>query len=218
MRYNPPPNWPQPPAGWSPPHGWQPDQSWGPPPHGWRLWVDDTKAKKHTGRNVALSVLAVLVILIVIGVAAGGSKKTDNPATGTMPAAVTTTVAAAPVTTAAATTTAAAARPTTKSAPAIIGGNDEAKKDVTITTCAKDDAGFVDAKVLITNHSSKASNYLVTVAFESPDGTTQLGTGIAAVNDLQPGQKAPEDANSLQSATGKFTCRVSAVTRYASAG
>jgi hypothetical protein len=41
MRFNPPPNWPTPPAGWSPPAGWTPDPSWPPPPPGWRLWVED---------------------------------------------------------------------------------------------------------------------------------------------------------------------------------
>lgn len=38
-RFNPPPNWPAPPAGWTPPYGWQPDPSWPPPPAGWELWV-----------------------------------------------------------------------------------------------------------------------------------------------------------------------------------
>jgi hypothetical protein len=41
MRFNPPPNWPQPPAGWTPPPGWEPDPSWPQPPFGWPLWVDE---------------------------------------------------------------------------------------------------------------------------------------------------------------------------------
>ncbi|MFB0833747.1 hypothetical protein ACX8Z9_08180 [Arthrobacter halodurans] len=41
-RFNPPPNWPAPPAGWTPPAGWQPDPSWGPAPEGWPLWVEDS--------------------------------------------------------------------------------------------------------------------------------------------------------------------------------
>ncbi len=41
LRFNPPPNWPDPPAGWIPPPGWQPDPSWGPVPEGHRLWRDD---------------------------------------------------------------------------------------------------------------------------------------------------------------------------------
>jgi len=39
MRFNPPPNWPQPPAGWSPPADWKPDPSWPQPPFGWALWI-----------------------------------------------------------------------------------------------------------------------------------------------------------------------------------
>ena len=41
MRFNSPPNWPQPPEGWTPPSGWKPDPSWPKPPAGWPLWVAD---------------------------------------------------------------------------------------------------------------------------------------------------------------------------------
>lgn len=42
QRFNPPPNWPQPPhADWTPPPGWQPNPTWGPAPEGWALWVED---------------------------------------------------------------------------------------------------------------------------------------------------------------------------------
>lgn len=44
MRFNPPPNWPQPPEGWSPPPGWQPDPSWPQAPFGWPLWVEEDEA------------------------------------------------------------------------------------------------------------------------------------------------------------------------------
>ena len=38
-RFNAPPNWPTPPAGWVPGPGWKPDPAWGPPPPGWQLWI-----------------------------------------------------------------------------------------------------------------------------------------------------------------------------------
>lgn len=38
--FNPPPNWPRPPAGWTPPPGWRPDTTWPVPPAGWQLWID----------------------------------------------------------------------------------------------------------------------------------------------------------------------------------
>lgn len=43
MRFNPPPGWPVPPAGWTPPPDWKPDPSWPAPPPGWRLWVEDAE-------------------------------------------------------------------------------------------------------------------------------------------------------------------------------
>ena len=44
MRFNPPPNWPQLPAGWSPPPNWKPDPSWPQPPYGWRLWIAEDES------------------------------------------------------------------------------------------------------------------------------------------------------------------------------
>lgn len=41
MRFNPPPGWPQPPAGWAPPSDWKPDPAWPPMPEGWQLWLPD---------------------------------------------------------------------------------------------------------------------------------------------------------------------------------
>jgi HNH endonuclease len=38
-RFNAPPGWPPPPAGWTPAPDWQPDPAWPPPPPGWQLWV-----------------------------------------------------------------------------------------------------------------------------------------------------------------------------------
>ena len=38
--FNPPPNWPAPPAGWTPTPTWRPDPAWGPVPDGWQLWVE----------------------------------------------------------------------------------------------------------------------------------------------------------------------------------
>ena len=54
MRYNPPPNWPKPPARWVPPPGWSPDPSWPPAPPGWRLWIEED-APSPPGTKAALS-------------------------------------------------------------------------------------------------------------------------------------------------------------------
>lgn len=64
MRFNPPPGWPRPPAGWTPPHGWNPDPSWPAPPDGWELWLPDAvsasaseaaapEARPRRGRHAA---------------------------------------------------------------------------------------------------------------------------------------------------------------------
>jgi hypothetical protein len=83
--------------------------------------------------------------------------------------------------------------------------------------CGPDSLGQLDATLRVTNHSSKASNYMITVVFESPDGSTQLDSTIAAVNNLASGQKSDVEAPTLKDApTGGFKCRVADVTRYAS--
>ena len=48
VKYNAPPDWPQPPAGWVPPQDWRPNPSWPPPPPGWQLWVDDSMETAET--------------------------------------------------------------------------------------------------------------------------------------------------------------------------
>ena len=106
--------------------------------------------------------------------------------------------------------------PPAPNAAATTGGKNPAD-DVVVTSCATDDAGYAGAKIRITNNSGKASNYLVTVTFESPDGATQVGTGIASVNSLQPGQATDEDVNAFKQPTSPYICKVNAadVTRYA---
>lgn len=93
MRFNPPPNWPEPPHGWSPPAGWEPDPAWGPPPEGWQLWVADAdrttrpRRRKHTGRKVLIGTGALVALVIAIGAANGSQPAEDDvaaePATGT---------------------------------------------------------------------------------------------------------------------------------------
>jgi hypothetical protein len=78
-RYNPPPNWPQPPSGWTPPAGWQPDPAWGPPPSGWQLWVDD---RNWFSRHKVLTGLGAFIVLIVaISAASAGGSGSDNTVT-----------------------------------------------------------------------------------------------------------------------------------------
>lgn len=82
-------------------------------------------------------------------------------------------------------------------------------EDVKITKCGKDSLGDLDAKVAVTNHSSKASDYLITVAFESKDGSRQITTGNAIVDSLQPGQTTVQDAGGLTAYSRPFKCVIS---------
>lgn len=47
QRFNPPPNWPEPPHDqWIPPADFRPQPRWGPVPAGWRLWLGHRPAEQ----------------------------------------------------------------------------------------------------------------------------------------------------------------------------
>lgn len=99
-----------------------------------------------------------------------------------------------------------------ESASSDVGDANEVK-DVTISECTKDDAGFVTAKLKVTNNSSKASDYVIEVTFNSKDGATQVGTGNAFIQNLAPGQSKDEEANSLETTDTEFVCEITKVDR-----
>lgn len=94
-------------------------------------------------------------------------------------------------------------------------GFHEPADDVKIAKCSSDSLGQLMASLTITNHSSKASNYLVTLVFESSDGSTQLDSSFASASELQPGQNTTVEAISFKDAPGAFRCRITDVSRYA---
>jgi hypothetical protein len=90
--------------------------------------------------------------------------------------------------------------------------------DVTIGECGTaEGTRFMRATVDVRNHSSEASNYIITVAFESDDGDRQLATGTGLVNGLGPDQGTTTETDSSQEVPGgeDFSCRVSHVERFA---
>ena len=90
-------------------------------------------------------------------------------------------------------------------------------KEVKINSCTKDpDLGYAQANITTANGSSKASDYLIEITFESKDGKTQIGTGNAIVSNLAPGQSKTEDVSSLETPSTEFTCKVSKVDRIES--
>jgi hypothetical protein len=101
-----------------------------------------------------------------------------------------------------------------------LSGNDEnpPADDVTVDQCGPaPDTGFMRATVEVLNHSSQASNYFITVAFESEDGGQQFTTSTTGVNALGPDQTATVEANSFTEPPNgvEFSCRISQVERFA---
>jgi hypothetical protein len=72
-------------------------------------------------------------------------------------------------------------------------GSSDASADVTSVRLLPPDAiGVSYVEVAITNHSSKASDYFVTVTADSADGATRYDETIVSVMGLNPNQTSTE--------------------------
>ena len=111
-------------------------------------------------------------------------------------------------------------RSTDGSSPVAGEPENAATGDVAVSRCALsgNQFGGPEATLTVTNRSSKPSNYFITVAFQSPDGTQQLDTGNATVQSLAPNQTTSVQASSFRQELRRqrFTCKVTEVTRFAS--
>ncbi|MEU0631072.1 FxLYD domain-containing protein [Streptomyces sp. NPDC005989] len=88
--------------------------------------------------------------------------------------------------------------------------------DVKVTGCTVNSSTtWPAADVEIVNHSEEKSNYIVSVEFVNSAGD-RLGEGMAATNNLAPGQKSVQKAQGLDATSGKVTCKVTDVSRYPS--
>ena len=88
-----------------------------------------------------------------------------------------------------------------------------AAADVSIASCAKNTAlGFPEAKLKVVNSGDKKADYSITVAFINADGS-QLDTGMAFVQALEPGQSKADSASGTATPTGRFTCKVTEATK-----
>lgn len=87
-------------------------------------------------------------------------------------------------------------------------------RDVTLTKCAVDPGtGWPQATMTVTNHGTANASYLLTIAFQSKDGSTQYQSAQGTVQALAPGQKAAAMAEGLAPAPRAFACAVASVTR-----
>lgn len=85
-------------------------------------------------------------------------------------------------------------------------GSDPA--DVSVERCVVSSSGLGEADLRVENTTSRTRTYVITVVFES--GGVQVGSGVATVPDLQPGQVAKDRAVGSVRLTN-VTCRVSDV-------
>ena len=92
--------------------------------------------------------------------------------------------------------------------------------DVSIDACTTDPTlNTPVAHLTVTNPSSKPSDYMITIAFEGPDGS-QIDTGDAFVQALQPNQSTKTDATSLKEGanTTGMTCKIVQADRTSAVG
>ncbi len=182
-------------GGYQQQHGYQQQGGYPPPP---------PQQRKRGRKKIFLIGGGVFFLLIIVVAAAGGGGGGTSGTAGSV------TAGAPP---AAGAPAAGGGAPAPAQAQAQAGP--EHADDVAITDCSADAAGWAGAKVTVTNHSSKSSNYVITITFESADGSTQIGTGLIAVNGLRPGQQSPQETSALKDAIPGYKCRVSDITRYA---
>ncbi|MET8841465.1 FxLYD domain-containing protein [Streptomyces rubiginosohelvolus] len=180
---------------WNPQWGQQPQQQ------GWSGQPQQPK-KSNAGKAIGLGCLGVVGLLVVIGVVGAVASGGDDGDKGA--SSVSEPAARAPE------------KEPEEEAPAKAKEPSGPEGDVKITGCEVSSAtGWPRADVLITNRSSKQSNYIVSVEFV--DGTgKRLGEAFAATNNVAAGQEVEEDAQSLDKVEGEIKCRVTKVTRYAS--
>lgn len=159
-----------------------------PPPYGQPVPGGPVK-KSHKTRNIVLGVVAAIIVISAIASTAGGSKKKNDNAGGSS---------------ASNTVTSSGASSTTPTSPKVsVGvGSNKAIQDVVLAAPEKDPTlGTSSVKVTTTNHSSKRSDYFITVALETADGKTQIDTATIFVENLEPGQSNVQNGEFLQTLT-----------------
>ncbi|MFE1954565.1 MULTISPECIES: FxLYD domain-containing protein [Streptomyces] len=72
-----------------------------------------------------------------------------------------------------------------------------------------------EAKIRITNHSSKTSDYWVSIEFVDANGE-RVDDTVATSDNLAAGEVANMSAGGLEEASGPIKCRITDVDRWAS--
>lgn len=89
--------------------------------------------------------------------------------------------------------------------------------DVTLDGCEPGEFGTVTVPLTITNHSSKASNYLITVEILDADGT-RLGEAFTAADAVRPDQTSKTEAIGTVTDGDVDSCKLLQVERFSAEG
>ncbi|MFF9398559.1 FxLYD domain-containing protein [Streptomyces sp. NPDC014744] len=213
----PQPQQPQQPPQWGGPSPQQPYQQQPyPQGPGWGAPVPPPK-QRRTGLIITLSVLGGLVLLggcgaLVVSVVSTGTVH-EGSSSGES------SVDEAPGKDAPAKDDASGEKPgAEKPAEKKNDAKADAAADVKLSKCEVDDlTKWPSVDVEIVNHGDVKSNYIVTVEFVDGSGT-RVAEGMAAANNLAPGQKSTQKAQGLGDSPADTKCKVTDVTRYPSAG
>ena len=88
--------------------------------------------------------------------------------------------------------------------------------DVTITACRKTVIDTVEVDMDVTNHSSKESDYTITLTMEDSSGN-KVGDGFASTSNVDAGQTSKvQGVATLSEPDADFSCSVEEVERFAS--
>jgi hypothetical protein len=91
------------------------------------------------------------------------------------------------------------------------------RRDIGEIDCHTDASGFMVADVEITNHTSKSSNYILSVSFVENGSVTTSSS--AFLDNLPPGSTGTAPATTSATPTGSdFTCQVDSVQRFSAEG
>jgi hypothetical protein len=102
-----------------------------------------------------------------------------------------------------------------RNADDIVNGTSGEYDDVTITNCERADDGHGVATLEITNDSSKASSYIVTVSFRPAGGKEDRSVDFKAVDRLDPDETTTVEVRSPDPVGGPLRCHLEYVNRFA---
>ncbi len=96
-------------------------------------------------------------------------------------------------------------------------GSKDAAADINSLECGTPDAiGMTYPSVSVTNNSSKASDYFITIVAESADGATKYDDAIVMITGLAPGQTMTEEGIFTNELPVGAVCKITEVQRTAS--